>query len=220
MSLPRRRRSRPKGRARLALVGGIPDSGEADTEQWLSQIRPADWDGTTVIFAGASDAGLPGGAYPQPAPPSIAPPPDVPGTLPPAAYPDNFDPMARVMARGWPRLFEIRCAYLAAACDTPIPCAAVHRDDSAPSFRDLRRSAFTTGWHLDMHGQWACPGCCQASPEYRTLYPLTVWDAEAAEARLDGDEQDEQVHRAVAEHDLFRRVLDTARRGRHAGGAR
>jgi hypothetical protein len=67
MNLPRRRRSRPKGRARLALAGDFPDTGESVTEI-LDRVRPADYDGSTVIFGGASDAGLPGGAYPQPAP--------------------------------------------------------------------------------------------------------------------------------------------------------
>lgn len=69
MRLPRRRSSRPRGRARLALTGDFPDTGESVTEI-LGRVRPADYDGTTVIFAGASDAGLPdGGIYPAPVPP-------------------------------------------------------------------------------------------------------------------------------------------------------
>jgi hypothetical protein len=58
MSLPFRRRSRPRGAARLALAGDFPDTGESVTEV-LDRVRPADYDGTTVIFGGASDAGQP-----------------------------------------------------------------------------------------------------------------------------------------------------------------
>ena len=58
MSLPFRRRSRPQGAARLAPVPGIPASSEADTDV-LEHVRPADWDGTTIEFTGASVTGLP-----------------------------------------------------------------------------------------------------------------------------------------------------------------
>jgi hypothetical protein len=58
MKLPRRRSGRPRGRARLALAGDFPDTGETVTEI-LDRARPADYDGTTVIFEGASDAGQP-----------------------------------------------------------------------------------------------------------------------------------------------------------------
>jgi hypothetical protein len=201
--------------------------------------RPADWDGTTIAWEGASDVGLPdgGGGYDAtgwgapPHPPAPAartgplerlrtrtPAPEMLPAPPPA--PDGPRSIARGMARGWPHLFEVRCQFPAAASATPIPCGAVHRDEAAGSFRALRASAYAAGWHLDALGRMACPRCCQASPEYRTLYPVTVHSMLAAEAYVTGDLNGERGYRAAAEHGLFRDVLDTARRGRHAGGAR
>ena len=57
MNLPRRRSSRPRGRARLALTGDFPDTGESVTEI-LDRVRPADYDGRTWQWGGASDVGL------------------------------------------------------------------------------------------------------------------------------------------------------------------
>ena len=51
-------RSRRSRERQLALAGGFPDDGESITEI-LERVRPADWDGTTIPFAGASDTGLP-----------------------------------------------------------------------------------------------------------------------------------------------------------------
>ena len=51
MNLPRRRRSRPKGRARLALAGDFPDTGESVTEI-LDRVRPAGYDGRTYWGGG------------------------------------------------------------------------------------------------------------------------------------------------------------------------
>ena len=66
MTLPRRRRHRPRGRARLALTGDFPDTGESVTEV-LHHVRPPDYDGRTYQFTGASGPGLPaGGIYPAP----------------------------------------------------------------------------------------------------------------------------------------------------------
>jgi hypothetical protein len=66
MKLPRRRSSRPRGRARLALAGDFPDTGEAITDV-LDRVRPPGYDGRTYQFTGASGAGLPdGGIYPAP----------------------------------------------------------------------------------------------------------------------------------------------------------
>ena len=59
MNPPRRRRSRPKGRARLALAGDFPDTGESVTEAARWHGRP---------FEGASIIGLPDGAVYGPAP--------------------------------------------------------------------------------------------------------------------------------------------------------
>src|SRR6266704_1256992 len=76
MNLPFRRRSRPRGTARLALAGDFPGTGESVTEI-LDRVRPAGYDGTTIEVSGASGAGLPPGAIygPAPAGPAAGPPP-------------------------------------------------------------------------------------------------------------------------------------------------
>ncbi len=107
----------------------------------------------------------------------------------PPAAPVGYEIIGRETAKGWPRLGELRCDYPAALAETPIPCDSVHRDGTALSFRDLRLSAQTAGWHMDRLGQWACPRCCQASPEYRGLYPVTVYDPLAAEAHVARDQR-------------------------------
>ena len=96
MTLPRRRRSRPKGAARLAPVPGIPASSEADTDV-LEHVKPADWDGTTIDFTvGASGTGLPD---PEPA----ARPPAMLRTQPPPFSRTGYDattgPMPALAAR-------------------------------------------------------------------------------------------------------------------------
>ena len=190
-------------------------------------FHPADWDATTIAWLGASGTGLPDED------PTVA---DLRQAIEITALADRGQPrdrplrvnagehdddkIARDMTRGWPRLFEVRCAYPAAAHPTPIPCGATHRDDTALTFRGLRQSAQAAGWHLDALGRWACPDCCQDNPAYRTLYPLTQWDAGAAQAALAGDVHAEFWLRAVAEHKLFRDVRDAARHGRHQAGAR
>ena len=245
---------RPGRRQPPAFSGDFP--GDESITEILERVRPADYDGTTYRFTGASGAGLPpdevydtsydaGGWEPDPAaglrqaieltamaergpatpptrlralPPAPAP---APAAQPAPAVLHDDDKIARHLAHGWPHLFEVRCAYPAASHDTPIPCGSVHRDGTALSFRGLRASAWAAGWHLDALGRLACPRCCQDSPEYRTLYPVTVWDPDARDARLARDPDAERDARAAAEHDLFRDVRDTARHGRHAtGGAR
>ena len=47
MKLPRRRSSRPRGAARLALAGDFPDDGRGITEA-IQAIPPAPWHGTTM----------------------------------------------------------------------------------------------------------------------------------------------------------------------------
>jgi hypothetical protein len=173
--------------------------------------------------------------------------PDMFPALPgPPPAPVGYEVTGRETGRGWPHLFELRCAYPAALAETPIPCDSVHRDAGALSFRALRRSAQAAGWHMDRLEQWVCPRCCQVNPEYRTLYSVTLYDIQAAEAYVSGDwlgsaadwlEQDdcppdseygewvaaagvEVAARASAEHDLFRCARDVARRGRHAAVTR
>ena len=63
MTLPRRRRRSPRGRARLTLAGDFPDTGESVTEV-LDRVRPPAYDGRTYQFTGASGPGLPDGNPP------------------------------------------------------------------------------------------------------------------------------------------------------------
>jgi hypothetical protein len=196
------------------------------------EIDASGWDHPDELYADAEAAGLrqaiettalaergPGpGAGParlRALPPPAAP---VPAAPPAPVGQHDDDRIARGMARGWAHLFVLRCEFPAADVATPIPCGSAHRDEGARSFRGLRASAQAAGWHLDALGRWACPLCCQDSPGYRTLYPLTVWDPDAAEARLARDPDGEFWARAAAEHDLFRSVRDA--RARHAGGPR
>ncbi len=279
--------------SRFRHPGGFgADDPTEDITEVLNAIRPAAWDGTTLTFGGASDAGLgPASVYgapvadevsgvrqaieqtglaerrraasgPQPrlraVPPVQEParpggctctPPSASGAhkppcpwsmqqQAPAAQHDGA--IALELAEGWPHLFEVRCQFPAAASATPIPCGTVHRDEGALTFRDLRRSAFAAGWHLDAFGRFACPRCCQHNPAFRTLYPVAIWAEGAAGAR--GEMRDfhevyggdpvlapdgqiltvaaEHVLTERAEHDLIRDVREHARRGRHAGGAR
>jgi hypothetical protein len=66
MTLPRRRSSRPRGRARLAITGDFP-AADHDITEAMQAIPPAPWDGITwhqpagtqtVTFGGASDIGV------------------------------------------------------------------------------------------------------------------------------------------------------------------
>jgi hypothetical protein len=50
MSLPRRRRGRPRGRARLALTGDFPAT-DHDITEAMEAIPPAPWDGTTISLS-------------------------------------------------------------------------------------------------------------------------------------------------------------------------
>jgi hypothetical protein len=141
-----------------------------------------------------------------------------PPAPPPA--PVGYEVTGRETGQGWPHLFELHCDYPAALAETPIPCDSVHRDGTALSFRGLRRSAQAAGWHMDRLGQWVCPRCCQANPDYRGLYPVTVYDPLAAEAYLVGDPRGENRERARAELGLRDRTLRhydaSHKRGGHA----
>ena len=64
MNLRRRRRSRPRGRARLALTGDFP-AADRDVTEAIQAIPPAPWDGTTVPLAALR--GQPHYAPPDPA---------------------------------------------------------------------------------------------------------------------------------------------------------
>lgn len=106
---------------------------------------------------------------------------DIPSWPPsPAEPPRETSPVAEGLARAWSHLFELRCTYPAAPCETPIPCGACYADPQACTFRGLRLSAREAGWRLDAFGRWACPSCVQECGEFRTLYPLTFWMEGAA----------------------------------------
>lgn len=185
MTLPRRRRRSGRRLGRLTLAGDFPGNAQDITEE-LSRIPAATWDGTSITFGGASGAGLPDdGIYGAPVavtedtqpitPPPAAPAADPLSGTPPHALHGRFDTIGRILARGWPHLTEIRCAYPAANHATPIPCGSTHTDPAAASFRDLRRSAYTAGWHLDDLGRMACPSCCQHNGlEYRAKHRARV----------------------------------------------
>lgn len=192
------RQFRRQPRPRLALAGDFGD--ETITEA----LNRADHDGRTWEFTGASSIGLPDDTQP------VAIKQTGRDTEPFAAarakrrawHRDRGQHViADGLAHGWPRLFEIRCAYPAARHDTPIPCDQVFTDPAAATFTALRESARAAGWNVDAHGRDACPACSQASPAYRTPYPVMLWAGGA--------------HPAAIEHDLIRDVRDAARRGRH-----
>ena len=74
MKLPRRRSSRPRGRARLALTGDFPADGRDITEA-MEAIPPAAWHGTTIPLAALPGLPryMPGGITPHL--PAMPPPP-------------------------------------------------------------------------------------------------------------------------------------------------
>jgi hypothetical protein len=67
MKLPRRRSSRPRGAARLALAGDFP--GDHDITQAMQAIPPAPWDGTTIPLSALR--GQPHYTPDQPRPPIL-----------------------------------------------------------------------------------------------------------------------------------------------------
>ncbi|HEX5567029.1 MAG TPA: hypothetical protein VFY14_08930 [Streptomyces sp.] len=243
MTAPRRPR-RTRDRRPAAFPDGFPGDDRTATEV-LGPYRGTVHDGAGFQWQGASDVGLPpvspaedyrraiaqANAEAAAAPfdrlrvhgpqpdmfPALREPPPVP------AAPVGYEVTGRETAQGWSHLGELRCDYPAALAETPIPCDGVWRDHAATTFRGLRMSAQAAGWHMDRLGQWACPRCCQASPEYRTLYAVTVYDPLAAEAYVVGDLRGENRERARAELDLRDRTVehhhDSHEHGRHAAVA-
>jgi hypothetical protein len=180
MNLPRRRRSRPRGAARLALTGDFPETGESVTEI-LERARPADYDGTTVIFEGASDAGLMDHdvylhePYPDPAPPAEpaarlrAQPRYQPQQPPPAGYSATTGPMPAIGRlapaigdalthdeRWGPMLAPLPCGH----CGTPppVPDGILERTRIIGHVNWL---AARDGWKFDYDMTWTCPPCQQ-----------------------------------------------------------
>lgn len=197
MKLPSRRRSRPRGAARLALTGDFPGTGESVTEI-LDRVRPAGYDGTTVIFDGASDAGLQPyeqaetgilyeDAEPAPRTEPItrlrAQPPQQP---PPAGYSATTGPMPAIgrlaPAIGdalthddtWgPKLAPLPCGHCAAAPE--VPGGILERTKIIGHVNWL---AVQAGWRFDYDWIWTCPQCQQA-PAWRARQGQV-------EVRLDG----------------------------------
>jgi hypothetical protein len=182
MKLPRRRSSRPRGAARLALAGDFPETGESVTEV-LDRVRPAGYDGTTVIFEGASDAGLQpyeqaetGILYEdaesaprtEPAARLRARPPQQP---PPAGYSATTGPMpaigrlapaigdALTRDETWgPKLAPVPCGH----CGTPppVPDGILDRTRIIGHVNWLAAQA---GWKYDVDLILTCPPCQQGA---------------------------------------------------------
>jgi hypothetical protein len=246
---PRPNRRRTDRNRKIELIGdfppadqdirkiNIPDGGDTDTET-LAPVFP-EYDGRTFGPAPAGQDTEPftrtrrSRLYRVPVAPLPPPTPAaVPQPLPRGPQPDPLDPLdpfpgnvaydtiGRELLTGWPHLEEIRCTYPAANHPTPIPCGAIHRDDTAGSLWDLRRSAFTAGWHLDAFGQWACPRCCQDNPTYRTLYPVNCWHPNSTGAYLAGHPDTEFWFRNRAAIDVALRTSAAFANGhRHRTGA-
>ena len=167
MNLPFRRRSRPRGRARLALTGDFPATDHDMTEA----LQRADYDGDTY-WGGASDIGVmaiatfstaPLDGY-QPAPASFpvlqaAPEPEPRPVLPPV-------PVTERAVIG----DELRLPII--WCEMP-SCISWHRDPASAGERDARVRAHDAGWRTDALGRLACPDCQQARADYRTPQPVT-----------------------------------------------
>jgi hypothetical protein len=183
------RRIRREERRRRAAF-----SAEPRTEP-ITGLRTADYDATTVIFTGASDAGLadgdvyPHGPYPDPAPPAEpaarlrARPPQQP---PPAGYSATTGPMpaigrlapaigdALTRDETWgPKLAPLPCGHCGTAPEVP--------DDILERTRIIGHVnwlAARDGWRFDYDWIWTCPQCQQA-PAWRARQGQM-------EVRLDG----------------------------------
>ena len=173
MSLPFRRRSRPRGQARLALAGDFPDPDQTITDM-LHAAGPADWDGTTIEFTGASIIGLPEGVHAfavkqhgsdteplaryQPAPAAFR-------ALPDADY---LPPVPVTM----PAVIGDELRLPVIWCEMP-GCIGWHHDPASAGFADARDHADAAGWRTDALGRLACPDCQQGRADYRTPQPVT-----------------------------------------------
>ena len=218
-----RRKTRPEFR------DDFPDTGESVTEI-LDRVKPADYDGTTVIFAGASEPGQPDPApraepvtrY-QPAPVAF---PALHDTPPRDTGPFQRLPrIARVAQRPRPQRPADAAIFTWSAlisqhimlCGTcPPGRRSRHADPTAAAmpftFEALRVSAHDAGWRLDAFGRWACKAC-QDTPAYWSPRPVTHFHPEVGRRRHAG--QDVPAHAeataiAIVEHGLLRDVTRAA----------
>jgi hypothetical protein len=187
MNLPFRRSGRPRGPARLALTGDIPETGESVTEA-IQAAPPAPWDGTTIEFSGASGAGLPDTAplahhlaampgyedagIPEPvtrlrAQPRYQP----PQPPPPAGYSATTGPMpaigrlapaigdALTHDETWgPKLAPVPCGHCGTA--PPVPDGILERTRIIGHVNWLAAQA---GWKYDVDLILTCPPCQQGA---------------------------------------------------------
>ena len=221
MTLPFRRGSRPRGQARLALTGDFPGT-DRDITAELARTEPADWDGTTIDFTGASGTGLPGGiAYDA-----------ATGRTAGPAFPDGItaiaikmtghdtEPLRRLRAQPAPRQHilapvpvtepavigdDLRLPVI--WCEMP-SCISWHHDPDAAGERDARDRAAAAGWRTDALGRLACPDCQQARPDYRTPQPVAWHHPKVARQWHEHGRplREEDAFRLGAEAELGRRV--------------
>jgi hypothetical protein len=165
---------------------------DRDAAEFLDSVRPADWDGTTITFTGASGTGLPGTMqaseeaetgilYLNPGGPRTEPITrylPAPGMLPalpagdgtPAEPADRFGRPPRT-----PRPADA-AMYVRTKDGPGLECGLDrwrrHADpavqDAPYMFDALRESARAAGWRPDAVGRWICPRC-QHSPLYWPL---------------------------------------------------
>jgi len=215
-----RRNTRPEFR------GDFPDTGESVTDI-LDRVRPADYDGTTVIFAGASEPGQPDPApraepvtrY-QPAPVAFPVLHDTPRDTGPF---QRLPRIARVAQRPRPQRPADAAIFTWSAlisqhimlCGTcPPGRRSRHADPTAAAmpftFEALRVSAHDAGWRLDAFGRWACRAC-QDTPAYWSPRPVTHFHPEIGRRRHAGQHvppHAEATAIAIVEHGL---LLDVTR---------
>jgi hypothetical protein len=224
---PFRRSTRPQFRE------DFPDTGESVTDI-LDRVRPADYNATTVIFAGASGTGLPDpGPRTEPVTryqPAPAPPPVLHDTPPRDTGPlQRLPRMNRVRERARPqRPADVAIFTWSTLIGQHIMLCGVcppgrrsrHADPTAATmpftFEALRDSAYDAGWRLDAFSRWACRAC-QDTPAYWSPRPVTHFHPEVGRRRHAG--QDVPPHAeataiAIVEHGLLRDVARAA--ARHA----
>jgi hypothetical protein len=171
----RQRRREERRRRKAGLTEPVP------------RLRTADYDATTVIFAGASDIGLPAPEpRTEPVPRLRAQPRYQPQQPPPAGYAATTGPMPAIgrlapaigdaLARDetWgPKLAPLPCGH----CGTPpeVPGGILDRTRIIGHVNWLAAQA---GWRFDYDWIWTCPQCQQAP----------AWKARQGqmEVRLDG----------------------------------
>jgi hypothetical protein len=228
VNLPRRRRSRPRGRARLALTGDFPAT-DRDITEAIEAAGPAPWDGATVPLSALRGEShyTPGDFLP-------------PGVIPVAIKQrgQDTDPFARLRApAAFPALPPAPPPQRQPDCAIPtinrdgsigllcgIDLWRIHFDPEAArarhGFDALRSSALTAGWRPDAYGRWACPRC-KMNPAYATPQPLAHYHpgAYGGRGRMmtgHGGYRDAQFWLQVqAEHEVLRRTRDGATHGRH-----